>query len=129
MQLLRIYYCRECRASHHRAIRNLKNSVLESPRNISPQLDASNRGILEDYVHKNRVKNPVHMGRLARMAIERNKEWAPGRVLTISFIGGNKSVKDRLIRHAQRWCDHGHIFFDFSHRRKIADIRISFRTK
>jgi hypothetical protein len=69
MDLSRIYYCRECRASHHRAIRNLKNAVLESPRNIPAHIDARNRNILEDYAHKNRVKKPEHMGSLARMAI------------------------------------------------------------
>ena len=129
MDLSRIYYCRECRASHHRAIRNLKNAVLESPRNIPAHIDARNRNILEDYAHKNRVKKPEHMGSLARMAIERNKEWSPGRVLTVSFIGGNRTVKERLIRHAQRWSAFANIVFDFTPRKKPGDIRISFRKK
>lgn len=129
MDLSKIYYCRECRASHHKIIKNLKNSVLESPRNMPENIDSKTRGILEDYAHKNIVKKAEHVVRLSRMAVERKKEWASGRVLTVSFMGGNKTVKERLIRHAQRWSDYANIQFDFNHRQKIADIRISFNTK
>ena len=129
MDLSRIYYCRECRASHHRSIKNLKNAVLESPRNVPANIDSRTRGVLEDYAHKNIVKKPEDVVRLTRMAIERKKEWQSGRVLTVSFMGGNKTVKERLIKHAQRWSDYANIMFDFKHQQKIADIRISFNTK
>jgi hypothetical protein len=129
MDLSKIYYCRECRASHHKLIKNLKNSVLESPRNMPESIDVKTRGIIEDYAHKNIVKKPEHVVRLTRMAVERKKEWSPGRVLTVSFMGGNKTVKERLIRHAQRWSEYANILFDFKHQQKIADIRISFNTK
>ena len=129
MDLSKIYYCRECRASHHKMIKNLKNSVLESPRNIPENIDARTRGVLEDYAHKNIVKKPEDVVRLSRMAVERKKEWAPGRVLTVSFMGGNKTVKERLIEYAQVWSEYANIFFDFNHRQKMGDIRISFNTK
>ena len=129
MDFSKIYYCRECRASHHKAIKNLKNAVLESPRNMPENITPKTRGILEDYAHKNIVKKPEDVVHLSRMAVERKKEWERGRVLTVSFIGGNKTVKERLKRHAQRWSDYANIFFEFNHRQKVADVRISFNTK
>jgi hypothetical protein len=129
MDLTKIYYCRECRKSHHREIKNLKNAVLESPRNMPSETAAVAKGVLEDYAYKNTIRQPENVVHLTRMAMERTKEWENGRVLTVSFIGGSKAVKDRVIRHAQRWSDFANIHFDFKHRQRVADIRISFRKK
>lgn len=129
MDLSKLYYCRECKPSHSKSIKNLKNSILESPRNMPQHLNSTTRGIIEDYTHKNVVKKPEHFMHLSRMALERKKQWEAGRVLTVSFFGGNKTIKDRIIRHAQRWSNYGNIFFDFKHRQKHAEIRISFNKK
>ncbi len=126
MDILQIHYCRECRHSHHREIKNLKNAVLESARNFPIAITAVSRGILEDYAYLNTIKKTEDVVHLARMAVERNKEWENGRILTVSFFGGNKTVHQRLIRHAQRWSEYCNIIFDFSHRQPVADVRIAF---
>ena len=63
---------------------------------------------------------------LSRVASEIAKEWKPGRVLTVSFMGGKKAVKDRIIRHAKKWMDFANVEFDFTPRRKPGDVRIAF---
>ncbi len=62
------------------------------------------------------------------MATEISKEWKNGRRLTVSFLGGKKQVKDRIIRHAKIWMDHANIEFDFTARKKPGNIRIAFDT-
>lgn len=126
MKIANIYYCRECRISHHKTIKDLKNSFLEKPENvrgISSKIDMS---ILEDYAYKNVIKKPAHFSSLSRMATEISKEWKKGRRITVSFLGGKKEVKDRIIRHAKTWMDYANIEFDFTPRKKPADVRIAF---
>lgn len=126
MKISDIYYCRECRISHHNQIKDLKNSFLERPSNvrgISSKIDMS---ILEDYAYKNVVKKPAHITSLSRMATEISKEWKKGRRLTVSFMGGKKEVKDRIIRHAKIWMDYANIEFDFTPRKTPGDVRIAF---
>jgi hypothetical protein len=97
--------------------------------NLNGSFPENELSVLEDYAMKNVIKKPEHFAVLSRMAVETKKEWKNGRTLTVSFIGGNKQVKDRLIRHANTWMDHANIEFDFKPRKKPGDIRISFRKK
>jgi hypothetical protein len=127
MNLSSIRYCRECRASHHQSIKNLKNAFLEKPANLPRGLSGTDRNILEDYAHKNIIKKPMHFASLSRMATEIKTEWKTGRVLTVSFMGGQKAVKDRLTRHAKIWMEHANIILDFTPRRSPGDIRIAFK--
>ena len=48
MKISKIYYCRECRVSHHKAIKQLKDSFLEKPGNMR-DLSKVDMSILEDY--------------------------------------------------------------------------------
>lgn len=121
-----IQYCRECRPSHSRSIKNLKNAFIERSVNLPATASQKEMAILEDYVWKNKVKKSEDLAKLAKMAVEVGKEWQNGRRLTVSFIGGNKQVKDRLIRHAKTWMEYANVEFDFSHKMKVADIRIGF---
>ena len=125
MKISNIYYCRECRVSHHRAIKDLKNSFLEKPSNLRG-VSKTDMSILEDYARKNVIKKPAHVTSLSRMATERSKEWEKGRRLTVSFLGGKKEVRDRVIRHAKTWMDYANIEFDFTPRNKPGNIRIAF---
>ncbi len=128
MKISNIYYCRECRVSHHRAIKDLKNSFLEKSGNLRGIVSKPDMAILEDYAIKNIIKKPVHIISLSRMATEISKEWKKGRRLTVSFMGGKKEVKDRIIRHAKIWMDYANIEFDFTPRKKPGDVRIAFDT-
>jgi len=105
MKISDIYYCRECRVSHHRVIKDLKNSFLEKPSNLR-SISKADMSILEDYAMKNVIKKPAHVASLSRMASERSKEWEKGRRITVSFLGGSKQVKDRVIRHAKTWMNY-----------------------
>ncbi len=129
MDLPKIHCCRECRPSHHLLIKNLKNAVLENPGNMPPDLNNNMRGIAEDYIHKNVIKKPEHIGGLSRMATERKFEWKNGRVITVSFMGGNKTVKERITRHAKRWMEFANIGLEFLTGSKKGDVRIAFNTK
>jgi serralysin len=128
MKISDIYYCRECRVSHHRAIKNLKNSFLEKPSNFRG-ISKADMFILEDYARKNVIKKPAHITSLSRLASERSKEWEKGRRITVSFLGGKKEVKDRVIRHAKTWMQYANIEFDFTVRSKPGDVRIAFDKK
>jgi hypothetical protein len=129
MDISKIYYCRECRVSHHLSIKNLKNAFIEKPGNLIKSVSDKEMAILENYAWKNVVKKPAHFTPLAKMASEINKEWKPGRVLKVSFMGGNKTVKERIIRHAKRWMDFANIELDFVTGKKPGDIRIAFDKK
>lgn len=130
MDLHDIHYCRECRFSHSGSIRNLKNAFLENEENLAGHNDIrTSMNILENYAKRNIIKKPQDLVRLARMAIDRRSNWKPGKRLTISFLGGKKEVRDRVIRHASSWMDHANIIFDFKPRKKNGDIRISFDQK
>ncbi|MBL7703292.1 MAG: peptidase M12 [Ferruginibacter sp.] len=125
MKISDFYYCRECRVSHHRSIKDLKNSFLEKPSNLRG-VSKADMSILEDYARKNLVKKPAHFTALSRMASERSKEWEAGRRITVSFLGGKKEVRDRVIRHAKTWMNYANIEFDFTPRKKPGDVRIAF---
>ena len=129
MNIASIYYCRECRVSHHRSIRDLKNSFLENPGNLRGAVSKKDRDILEDYSHKNIVKKHEHFTSLSRMATEISKEWKNGRRLTVSFMGGRKEVKDRIIRHAKTWMEYANIELAFITGKKPGDVRIAFDKK
>lgn len=127
MNISAIYYCRECRISHHKTIRQLKDAFLEKPDNFR-DLSKVDMSILENYAVKNIVKKPAHFTSLSRMATDRSVEWKNGRTLTVSFMGGNRQVKERIIRHAKIWMDYANIEFDFTPRKKPGDVRIAFDT-
>lgn len=125
MNISGIYYCRECRISHHKSIRRLKDSFLERPANFR-ELSKTDMNILEDYAIRNRIKKPAHFSSLARIATDISTEWKNGRTITVSFMGGNRQVKDRIIRHAKIWMDYANIEFDFTTGKKPGDVRIAF---
>jgi serralysin len=122
--------CRECKASHHKTFRNVKNAVLENESNVPENLSRSSRGILNDYVHKNIVKKPEDFAQLSRMAIPITKFWKNTTVLTVSFMGGDKSVKDRIRQHAIQWMEFANIELKFvTNSKKPTIVRIAFDTK
>jgi serralysin len=129
MKLTPIKICRECKPSHSLRIKNAKNAALENPLNLARAMSMATKEeklVLEDYIYKNVVKKPEYMGGLAAMALVIGNEWQNGRVLTVSFIGGNKIVKERIQEHAQEWMKYANIALDFTTRRKQTDIRIAF---
>lgn len=128
MDLTQLRICRECRPSIHRALKHAKNAVLENEANQPVQLSTKESGILNDYIFKNTVKKPEHLGMIGRMALETSKIWKNGRRITIGFIGGSKIVRARVQEHAAHWMDFANLEFDFKARKnKVPDIRISFR--
>jgi hypothetical protein len=129
MKDVNIRYCRECRFSQHRSIKNLKNAFLENEEKISTVSSSTDRSILEDYAHKNIIKKPTHLISLSRMATEMSKEWKNGRRLTVAFMGGNKLVKERIIRHAKIWMEHANIELVFGAKLSAANIRVAFDMK
>jgi len=132
MEFIRLKICRECKPSHSARIKSAKNAVIENQKNLTRALAIATpeeKGILEDYVYKNVVKKPEHMGGLARMAMVIGSQWQNGRVLTVAFMGGNKTVKERIQKHAKVWMDYANVELDFTVRKKPADIRIAFDEK
>jgi hypothetical protein len=130
MDLAKIHMCRECRASYHKLIKNAKNAILENERNRPKELTPSQSAILEDYVYKNTLKKPEHLGQLARIAVETKKTWNNGRHLSVAFLGGSTTVRERVKRHASYWMDFANIQLDFNvPKNKTADVRIAFNSK
>jgi hypothetical protein len=129
MKPIQIKICRECKPSHHKTIKNAKNAALESRKNLTRAFEnasSKDKAVFEDYVYKNVIKKPEHLVGLTRMAIVIGSEWQTGRVLTVSFLGGKKIVKERIRKHAKEWMKYANIELDFTVRKKPADIRISF---
>lgn len=123
----KIHMCRECKPSIHKGIKNLKNAFIENQSNLPDKVTKEDRGIVEDYAYKNVVKKPAHMVRLARLVAPKTSLWSPGRVLTVSFMGGQKVVIDRIIKHAKVWMDFASIDLNFRPgKNKVADLRIAF---
>ena len=56
MKEANIWYCRECRFSHHLSIKNVKNAFLENEEKVLSNASKTDRGILEDYAFKNIIK-------------------------------------------------------------------------
>jgi hypothetical protein len=132
MEWIKLKICRECKPSHSARIKSAKNAVIENQENLTRALSFATpeeKGIMEDYVYKNIVRKPEHMGGLARMAMVIGSQWQNGRTLTVAFMGGNKTVKERIQKHAKVWMDHANIELDFTPRKKPADVRIAFDTK
>lgn len=119
--------CKECRPSLHKQLKNAKNAILENEANAPVNATSTQMAVLRDYVHKNIIKKPEHYGYVAKMAIDTRSDWQSGRMLTVGFMGGNRIVRERLIRHAKTWMEYANIEFDFKPKRStVADIRISF---
>lgn len=108
-----IKICRECKPSFHKTIKNLKNAVLENEDNTPKDISKSEKAILDDYVHKNVIKKPEHFAPIARMAIPVTKFWKNTKLLTVSFLGGNKIVKERIQKHAVIWMEFAHLELKF----------------
>jgi serralysin len=136
MNLSKIKMCRECKKSYSRELRNLKNAIRENYKNMPKNISQSQKGQLEDYVFKNVVKSPEHMGNIARMVMPKvsmwttDKNWKNGRVLTVSFLEGQKKIKDAVKKHAREWMDYCSIELVFkTSPKKPTDIRIAFNKK
>lgn len=65
-------------------------------------------------------------GFLPPLATEARKQWKPGRVLKVGFLGGHPEVRRRLIPYAKEWEDHANITFDFQDDGADAEIRVAF---
>ena len=118
--------CREVKLSTDKLVRSVKEAAKENEANF-PQVSKTKRGIIEDYVYKDTIKKPEHRVKLARMAIPMKTFWRGQRILTVSFLSGHKTVKERIEEHAKKWMDHMGIELKFvRNSRKPADIRIAF---
>jgi hypothetical protein len=80
---------------------------------------------LEERADNLRVRNVRTDGPVARMAVEVQKRWEPGRRLKIRFLDGDQSVQQRVVNVAKQWEDHANIKLDFGPH-SDAEIRISF---
>jgi hypothetical protein len=126
MNLSKIYYCRECRPSHHLLIKNAKNAILENPRNMPAHTGDLGMAVMKDYVFKNVIKKPEDFGHIGRIASETSKVWKKARVLNIAFLHGDKDVINRVIRHAKEWMEYANIELNFKPGKKPTDVRITF---
>jgi hypothetical protein len=64
-------------------------------------------------------------GPVARMAVEVQKRWGPGKRLKIRFLDGDPSVQERVVNFAKQWEQHANIKLDFG-THSDAEVRISF---
>ncbi|EJL65244.1 M12 family metallopeptidase [Flavobacterium sp. CF136] len=62
---------------------------------------------------------------IIELAVERGKLWANGRELKIKFLGGNDTLRSRVIFFARQWEEFANIKFNFIESGD-AEIRISF---
>lgn len=64
------------------------------------------------------------------LSLSRNRDtklWVNGAKLRISFMGGDKSLQENVIRAANQWLEKANLQFDFGIWRE-SEIRISFKT-
>lgn len=59
---------------------------------------------------ENRNNRPAHLSMIAAM---RRRCWAPGRILHIAFLNGDKSLHQIVRTHAATWLDTANIHFEF----------------
>lgn len=85
------------------------DAIAENPENLPSLMPSSSVG--------------VHADR-SLMALISGKKWARGRVLDVSFIGGNAAVIEKVIRYARKWEEFAEIRFNFVDRN--GTIRIAF---
>ena len=60
------------------------------------------------------------------LAAETAKVWQPGTTLRIRFLDGDPSIQEKVIQHAQEWCQYANIVFEVS-TDPDAEIRITFK--
>jgi hypothetical protein len=63
---------------------------------------------------------------LAKIALMAGKKWQPKRTLSIGFLDGSATQRQRVIRHAREWIRYESVSLDFTGGAS-ADIRISFQ--
>ncbi len=77
------------------------------------------------HIRQNNLESSLMIGSLALMTA---KVWQNGRTLCIAFIGGDATVRSRVIEVARQWEDHANLHFDFlTGEGQEADIRIAFQ--
>lgn len=78
--------------------------------------------------HKENSENPkpedLDEG-VPRAALEKAKKWSPGRVLSVRFLGGHPTVREKVIHYAKFWEQHCSIRFNFNDAPN-AEIRVAF---
>lgn len=61
------------------------------------------------------------------LALNISKRWAPGKVLKIKFLSGNKAVQDKVKQWAHQWLLHANLGFSWVGKNEPAEIRIDFK--
>jgi serralysin len=59
------------------------------------------------------------------MALVTGKKWAPGRVLRVHFLGGQQSIRQKVMGYAVEWMSYANIRLEFVND-PAAEIRVSF---
>jgi hypothetical protein len=104
-------------------VRNIEICTeVEPPEDERAEAEAA---ALEERPDNLRVRTVRSDGPVARMAVEVNKRWEPGKRLKIRFLDGDGSVQERVANVAQQWEQHANIKLDFG-AHADALIRISF---
>jgi serralysin len=64
-----------------------------------------------------------------RAALQKAAKWIPGDVITVSFLDGDKGVKEKVKAVARQWTAPGlaNLTFDFRDDTNATNVRISFR--
>lgn len=61
------------------------------------------------------------------LALNISKRWAPGKILKIKFLGGNKAIQDKVKEWAHQWLLHANLGFSWVGKNEPAEIRIDFK--
>ena len=121
-----IKICSFGRRSHSRSIKNVKNAFLENPANIPEDINETHRSTLENYSHKNIIREPDDMRRLFELVLPTESLWKPGREIRIAFMGGTKKIKDKVRSIGNEWLQYANLKFKYITDPELAHIRIAF---
>lgn len=92
-------------------------------------LDAAEAAVEENQANAAMRSSPAPSGGggSLELAVFTEKRWLPGRTISVSFLDGDDTVKNRLIPFAKEWEEHANLTFDFrTDGQSEANIRISF---
>ncbi|MCQ9640932.1 M12 family metallopeptidase [Chryseobacterium sp. WG14] len=66
-------------------------------------------------------------GTASKGAVVTDKKWPNGSIITVAFIGGSTTVRNKVMQYAQEWSQYANITFKFVTSKK-AQIRVSFKS-
>jgi hypothetical protein len=72
-----------------------------------------------------RIGAPAFLDSPLRMALVTGKKWANGRTLRVHFIGGQQTVRQKVMSYASEWMNHANVRLQFVDD-PAAEIRVSF---